>query len=67
MTSKLPFPLVATVLFAAMLSQATAQNRGDPISLALPLACELGKTCFLQNYVDTDTSPLKVGGAAPLP
>lgn len=57
MTSKLPFPLVATVLFAAMLSQATAQNRGDPISLALPLACELGKTCFLQNYVDTDTSP----------
>jgi hypothetical protein len=57
MMSILPFPLIAAVLSAAMLSQAAAQNRTDPISLALPLACELGKTCFLQNYVDTDQSP----------
>jgi murein DD-endopeptidase MepM/ murein hydrolase activator NlpD len=57
MISKLPFPLAAVVLSAALLSQAAAQTRAaDPISLALPLACELGKTCFLQNYVDTDQS-----------
>ncbi len=45
------------MLSTALLSQAAAQTRTtDPISLALPLACELGKTCFLQNYVDTDPS-----------
>src|SRR5215203_3907251 len=58
MTSKCPFTLALAMLSSAMLSQAAAQTRTtDPISLALPLACELGKTCFLQNYVDTDTSP----------
>jgi murein DD-endopeptidase MepM/ murein hydrolase activator NlpD len=57
MISKAPIPLVAAVLSAALLSHAAAQTRSaDPISLALPLACELGKTCFLQNYVDTDQS-----------
>ena len=57
MISKRPFPLAVAMLSTALLSQAAAQTRTtDPISLALPLACELGKTCFLQNYVDTDPS-----------
>src|SRR6185436_18027159 len=28
-----------------------------PIALALPLACEFGKTCFIQQYFDHDPSP----------
>jgi len=45
------------VLFAACLlwtSIEAAEN--EPISLALPLACQIGKTCFIQNYVDSDLS-----------
>lgn len=31
-----------------------ATNAGD---LSLPLACDVGSTCFIQNYVDIDDSP----------
>lgn len=31
-----------------------AANAGD---LSLPLACDVGRTCFIQNYVDIDDSP----------
>ncbi|MDG2570956.1 hypothetical protein P7L87_25725, partial [Vibrio parahaemolyticus] len=27
------------------------------ISLRLPVACEIGRTCFIQHYVDRDPSP----------
>lgn len=58
MMSERSFPLAVAMLSAALLSQTATQARAaDPISLALPIACELGKTCFLQNYVDTDASP----------
>lgn len=37
---------------------ATAQSRADGApSLSLPIACKLGETCFIQNYVDVDPGP----------
>ena len=27
------------------------------LTLRLPVACEIGRTCFIQHYVDRDTSP----------
>lgn len=32
--------------------------RADTISLDLPIACEMGRTCFIQNYVDRDPTNL---------
>jgi murein DD-endopeptidase MepM/ murein hydrolase activator NlpD len=36
-----------------LVSNAIAQN----IQLGMPIACELGRTCYIQNYVDIDPSP----------
>jgi murein DD-endopeptidase MepM/ murein hydrolase activator NlpD len=43
----LPASLLA---LATLVSAATAQD----ISLRLPVACEIGQTCFVQHYVDRD-------------
>src|SRR5262245_54231939 len=52
------FSLAATVISAALLLLGMGATRAAvSISLALPLACEIGKTCFVHNYVDSDTSP----------
>jgi hypothetical protein len=40
-------------LFATLLPAAV---RAEPFRLRLPLACELDRTCFVQHYVDHDTS-----------
>lgn len=37
-------------------SFAMAQDTAAP-KLSLPIACELGKTCFIQSYVDIDPGP----------
>lgn len=29
---------------------------GAPPELGIPIECEIGKTCFIQNYVDRDSS-----------
>jgi hypothetical protein len=29
----------------------------DPPRLQVPVACEVGRTCFIQNYLDQDPSP----------
>lgn len=34
-----------------------ATAAGEPFRLRLPLACEPGRTCFVQYYVDRDTGP----------
>jgi hypothetical protein len=34
-----------------------AVGSGHSFELTLPIACEVGKTCFIQNYVDHDPSP----------
>jgi hypothetical protein len=44
----------AWLLLAALLG-APAAAAADP-SLALPVDCTLGKSCFIQNYVDTEMS-----------
>ena len=44
---------LATALCGALLAGSAI---GAP-SLSLPIDCELGETCFLQNYVDTDPGP----------
>ena len=44
------FVIAGTTLGVA--SNAIAQN----IQLGMPMACELGRTCYIQNYVDTDAS-----------
>jgi len=55
---------VRHVLLPAMLSAVLLVLPGgseiradDTISLALPLACVIGETCFVQNYVDRDATP----------
>jgi hypothetical protein len=43
---------------ATILAPAGARTQAPPgPTLALPIACEPGKTCFVQNYVDRDPSP----------
>jgi len=44
------FVIAGTTLGVA--SNTIAQN----IQFGLPIACELGRTCYIQNYVDTDAS-----------
>jgi murein DD-endopeptidase MepM/ murein hydrolase activator NlpD len=34
-----------------------AETQDDAPSLSLPVACEVGKTCFVQNFVDIDPGP----------
>jgi hypothetical protein len=45
-------------MLVAVLAPAAARPQ-DPAApkLALPIACEPGKTCFVQNYVDRDAGP----------
>jgi murein DD-endopeptidase MepM/ murein hydrolase activator NlpD len=50
---RLPVPGLLALLFAAAPAAASAQE----ISLRLPVACEVGRTCFVQHYVDRDPSP----------
>lgn len=38
-------------------SEGWAQENATPFKLAFPLACTLGQTCWIQNYVDRDPSP----------
>jgi hypothetical protein len=45
-----------SVACLALLLAADVLAQGTP-SLALPIACEIGKTCVLQNYVDHDAGP----------
>lgn len=42
--------LAAIVLFAGT-------ERADTLELSLPIACEIGEDCFIQQYVDHDAGP----------
>jgi hypothetical protein len=46
-------------LLAAMLVAASAPwaHADEAPRLSLPVACEIGRTCFIQNYVDVDPGP----------
>ena len=48
----------AALGIAAALAPAAARPQDPPApKLSLPIACEPGRTCFVQNYVDRDPSP----------
>jgi hypothetical protein len=47
---KLLIPVCSALAVCARIVVASA----DTISLDLPIACEMGRTCFIQNYVDRD-------------
>ncbi|MDB5449806.1 MAG: peptidase [Phenylobacterium sp.] len=50
--------LASLALFGAMFAGAPAVGAApEGPKLAFPLACEIGKTCEVQNYVDRDPSP----------
>ena len=42
----------ALALAAGLVAGVAEAEAEEPLTLALPVACELGKTCFLQSYVD---------------
>ncbi len=53
-----------TLTFLACLTTAAALAAAEPAAgitgapkLSLPIACEIGKTCFIQSYVDIDPGP----------
>jgi len=49
-------PHLPSLLALAALAWPAAVKAQD-ISLRLPVACEVGRSCFVQNYVDRDASP----------
>lgn len=51
-----PAPLAALAFSAAALPLLAGAQPGAP-SLSLPIACELGRTCEVQHYVDRDAGP----------
>jgi murein DD-endopeptidase MepM/ murein hydrolase activator NlpD len=44
------------ILTLLLLSGTTGARADDAISLALPIRCQVGVSCFIQNYVDHDAS-----------
>lgn len=48
---------VAAVSVLALAALAPAAAAPGQIELGLPIACELGRTCEIQHYVDRDTGP----------
>jgi hypothetical protein len=47
----------AALLLAASLPPALSRAAGEGPRLAFPLACEIGRTCEVQHYVDRDPGP----------
>ena len=56
MNRRLAPPAVAALLFLALPDAVLAQG-GPPVPFVLPIACEIGRTCHVQNYVDVDPTP----------
>jgi hypothetical protein len=48
--------LIARLLGLLSICFAFPAGAAEAITLALPIKCELGRDCFVQNYVDHDTS-----------
>jgi len=44
------------ILTSACLASGVKAEPAEVIALALPIRCELGVTCFVQNYVDHEDS-----------
>jgi hypothetical protein len=54
---KFPYCGVLVALLIELLGTNVQTEAGSPLRLSQPIACELGKTCFIQNYVDVDPGP----------
>ena len=48
---------VPMALLTSGIGAAAPVASGDAPRLSLPIACQLGETCFIQNYVDVDPGP----------
>jgi len=55
-TARVSFRLKCLLLISLCLSTAIDAKAEEVISLALPIKCQPGLTCFFQNYVDHDAS-----------
>ena len=51
------FKTVFSLSIAVFGGLATHVEAGEAFSLSLPVDCDIGKTCFVQNYVDHDPGP----------
>jgi hypothetical protein len=51
------FPKIALLAGAAMLSSTVVPAAAGDLRLALPVACEIGRDCFVQNFFDHDPGP----------
>lgn len=49
--------LLFSALLLPILSGPASGQAGDGLRLSLPISCELGKSCFIQNYVDVVPGP----------
>lgn len=47
-------PLAIAAALASLAAEATA---GEPPRFAIPVACSIGRTCFVQHFVDIDPGP----------
>lgn len=54
MTNPLPLRIFIALFYLALSVPAAAE---DTPLLSMPLACTVGETCFIQTYVDADSSP----------
>jgi hypothetical protein len=54
-----PYSLFAVAIAASAVSTpvGSQSEQNTAVTLALPIACELGRTCEIQNYVDRDKGP----------
>ncbi|HZZ70349.1 MAG TPA: M23 family metallopeptidase [Phenylobacterium sp.] len=52
-----PAPFAAVVLCAALGLSHAGHTQGDAPKLAFPMACEIGRSCEIQHYVDRDPGP----------
>ena len=50
-------PLAALALTAALATLAVSRAQPEAPKLAFPIACQIGKTCEIQHYVDRDPGP----------
>lgn len=46
----------AVLAFGLLMSAGSRVLAAEPFTIALPIKCEVGSTCFIQNYVDHDSS-----------
>ncbi len=57
MQGPMPSALVPTALFALLVSTQAAAAAGEAPRLDLPVDCQIGTVCMVQNYLDTAPGP----------